>query len=47
MTIDIDKAKQALAALQKEKQEQDERLQRAREAKKQFDAKHGHTAVSQ
>lgn len=41
MTIDIEKAKQVLAALQREKQEQAERLQRAKEAKKQFDAKCG------
>lgn len=46
MTIDIEKAKQVLAALQREKQDQDERLQRAKEAKKQFKAKYGYTSYN-
>lgn len=36
MTIDIEKEKQVLAALERERQEQEERLQRAKEAPKQF-----------
>lgn len=47
MTIDIEKAKLALAALQREKQEQEERLQRAKEAKKQFEAEYGFHAYNQ
>lgn len=37
MTIDIEKAKQALATLQAEKQAQQHRLQLAAEAKQKFD----------
>lgn len=37
MTVDLEKAKQALAALQAEKQAQQQRLQHAAEAKQKFD----------
>lgn len=46
MTIDIDKAKRALANLEREKHEQQDRLQLAAEAKQRIDETNAHHILS-